>query len=91
MHVSQRFRSVTALRSVLWHELGDAVPDEGEFNVGYFKGQEYSKKRPVTCQDLDVMYSYKPCLNLWCDDSKDQEEDMDEETVPQKKPKKGSK
>jgi hypothetical protein len=40
------------------------------------------------------MYSYfegKPCLNLWCDGSRDQEEDIDEEAVPRKKPKKESK
>ena len=36
---------------------------------------------------LEAMYSYfqgKPCLNLWCDGSRDQEEDADEETVPRK-------
>ena len=71
MHnVSQRFKSVTALRSALWHEFGDAVPDEGEFNVGFFEGKQHAKKWLVTSQDLDAMYAYfegKPCLNLWCD------------------------
>ena len=44
MHnVSQKFHSVAALRSALWHEFGDAVPDEGEFNVGYFEGKQHQK------------------------------------------------
>ena len=38
MHnVSQRFKSVAALRSAMWHKFGDAVPDEGKFSVGYFE------------------------------------------------------
>ena len=38
MHnVSQRFRSVSALRSAMWHEFADAVPDEGEFNGFFFR------------------------------------------------------
>ena len=84
MHnVSQRFKSVTALRSALWHEFGDAVPDEGEFNVGFFEGKQHAKKWLVTSQDLDAMYAYfegKPCLNLWCD-GEDQEEESDEKKV----------
>ena len=95
MHnVSQKFHSVAALRSALWHEFGDAVPDEGEFNVGYFEGKQHTKKWLVTSQDLKAMYSYfqgKPCLSLWCDGSKDQQEDDHEETAPRKKTKKETK
>ena len=95
MHnVSQRFQSVAALRSALWHEFGDAVPDEGEFNVGYFEGKQHTKKWLVTGQDMEAMYSYfqgKPCLNLWCDGSRDREKDDEEETAPRKKSKKETK
>ena len=92
--VSQKFHSVAALRSALWHEFEDAVPDEGEFNVGYFEGKQHTKKWLVTSQDLKAMYSYfqgKPCLSLWCDGSKDQQEDDHEETAPRKKTKKETK
>ena len=57
-NVSKRLWSVAALRSVLWHEFGDAVPDEGEFNVGYFDGKQYTKKWLVTVQELEAPYSY---------------------------------
>ena len=51
MHnVSQRFKSLTALRSALWHEFGDAVPDEGTFNVEeYFEGKQHAKKSGPIC------------------------------------------
>lgn len=71
MHnVSQKFTSVATLRSAIWHEFGDAVPDEGKFSVGYFEGKQHTIKWLVTCQDLYIMYNYfvgKPCINLWCD------------------------
>ena len=69
----------------MWHEFGDAVPDEGEFSVGYFEGKQHTKKWLVTCQDLDTMYNYfvgKPCINLRCDGRVVEEDD--EETVAQK-------
>lgn len=94
MHnVSQRFKSVTALRSAIWHEFADAIPDEGEFNVGFFEGKQHTKKWLVTNQDLDAMYSYfigKPCVNLWCD-GKVVEEEEEEEIVPRKKQKRETK
>ena len=44
MHnVSQRFKSVGTLRSAIWHEFADAVPDQGEFNVGFFEGKQHIK------------------------------------------------
>ena len=42
--------SLTALRSALWHEFGDAVPDEGTFNVEeYFEGKQHAKKSGPIC------------------------------------------
>ena len=83
MHnVSQRFGT---LRSAIWHEFADAVPDEGEFNVGFFEGKQHIKKWLVTCQDLDAMYNHfagKSCINLWCDGKLVEE---DEEEIPRKK------
>ena len=76
----------------MWHEFGDAVPDEGEYNLGYFEGKQHTKKWLVTCQDLDIMYNYfigKPCINLWCD-GRVLEED-DEEMVARKKTKRDTK
>ena len=35
---------------------GDVVPDEGEFNLGYFEGKQHTKKWLVTSQDLEAMY-----------------------------------
>lgn len=34
--------SVAPLRSALWHEFGNAVPDEEKFNVGTFRGKQCS-------------------------------------------------
>jgi hypothetical protein len=69
-HVKQRFKTVSALCSALWHEFEGCVPDEGIFNIGYFKGKQHTKKWLVSNQDLDVMYAYfhgKSCISLWCD------------------------
>ena len=62
-----KFESVASLRSALWHEFGDTIPDEGEFNVGYFEGKQHTKKWLISSQDLDVMYAYfegKQSINL---------------------------
>ena len=32
-NITKKFESVSSLRSALWHELGDVVPDEVDFNV----------------------------------------------------------
>ena len=42
-NVAQRFKSVEAVRSAMWHEFANAVPDEGEFNVGFFEGSNIQK------------------------------------------------
>lgn len=76
-NVKQRFKTVSALRSALWHEFEDLVPDEGNFNVGYFEGRQHTKKWLVSTKDLDEMYTHfsgKSCISLWCD-GKEQEVD----------------
>ena len=57
-NITKKFESVLSLRSALWHELGDMVPDEGDFNVGYFEGRQHTKKWLATRQDVDAMYSF---------------------------------
>ena len=78
-NITKKFESVSSLRSALWHELGDVVPDEGDFNVGYFEGRQHTKKWLTTRQDLDAMYSYfqgKMCISLWCDGREATDEEM---------------
>ena len=78
-NITKKFESVSSLRSALWHELGDVVPDEGDFNVGYFEGRQHTKKWLTTRQDLDAMYSYfqgRMCINLWCDGREATDEEM---------------
>ena len=80
-NVTRRFESVTSLRSALWHELGDIIPDERDFNMGYFEGKQHSKKWLTSRQDLDAMYAHfqgKQNVNLWCDGKSMHE--SDEET-----------
>ncbi len=69
-NITHKIESVSALRSAFWHEFGDEVPEEGDFNVGFFEGKQQAKKRLVSRQDLDAMYSHflgKQCISLWCD------------------------
>ena len=69
-NVTQKFETVSALCSALWHELENEVPEEGDFNAGYFEGKHQTKKWLVLTQDLDAMYSYfggKESISLWCD------------------------
>ena len=83
MHnVSRRFLSVGALRSALWHEFGDVVPDEGEFNLGYFEGKQHTKKWLVTSQDLEAIYRENHVFIYG--EGKEQEE-SDEERITKKK------
>ena len=41
--ICHQFDSVKALRSALYHELEDEIPD-GDYNVGYFEGSQHKKK-----------------------------------------------
>jgi hypothetical protein len=63
-------------------ELGDIIPDEGDFNVGYFEGRQHTKKWLMTRQDIYVMYTHflgKTCVSVWCDGI---ETDVSDEETP---------
>ena len=38
-NITCQFQSVAALRSALYHKLEDDVPEQGDYNVGYFEGR----------------------------------------------------
>jgi hypothetical protein len=65
---------VAALRSALWHEFEELVPEEGEFSVGYFEGKHHSKKWLVSSQDLEAMYAHYDSRTVWCDGKKQEPE-----------------
>ena len=68
--VSHRFASVGSLRLALYHELEDEIPDNEEYNLGYFEGKQQKKKWLVSSSDLDAMYACfegKLQISLWCD------------------------
>ena len=80
MHnVRHKFRSVSALRSAIWHEFEELVPEEGKFSIWYFECKTHAKKWLVSDQDLEAMYTHydgKDCISLWCD-GKQQETEHD--------------
>ena len=83
LNVRRKFESLSSLRSALWHELEESIPDEGDFNIGYFEGRQHTKKWLTSKVDLDAMYTYfngKMCVNLWCDGK--EEDASDDEVVP---------
>ena len=83
LNVRRKFESLSSLRSALWHELEERIPDEGDFNIGYFEGRQHTKKWLTSKVDLDAMYTYfngKMCVNLWCDGK--EEDASDDEVVP---------
>ena len=43
--------SLSSLRSALWHELEESIPDEGDFNIGYFEERQHVMSK----LDLDAM------------------------------------
>ena len=88
-NVSHKFESVSALRSALYHEFEEVIPEEGEYNIGYFEGKQQAKKWLVCKQDLEAMYQHyfeKPCISLWCD-RREEDESSDEEKTRKKKKK----
>ena len=97
--VSHRFTSVGSLRLALYHELEDEIPDNEEYNLGYFEGKQQKKKWLVSSSDLDAMYACfegKPRISLWCDGKEPPESecgssDEDEGQPKRKKKKKSSK
>ena len=90
MHgVTHKFESVASLRSALYHEFDDAIPVEGDYNVGFFEGKQQAKKWLVSSKDLEAMYVHfqgKPCISLWCD-GKEPAAESDEEKTSNKKQK----
>ncbi len=62
-----KFESVSSLRLALYHEFDDEIPEEGDYNLGYFEGRNQAKKWLVSNQDLEAMYDHfqlKPCISL---------------------------
>lgn len=41
--ISHKFDSVRALRSTLYHEFEDDIPEDGDFSVGYFVAKQQKK------------------------------------------------
>ena len=54
----------------------DCMEDEisdGDYNAGYFEGNQHKKKWPVSDNDLEAMYTYykgKEQIKLWSDGKK---------------------
>ena len=89
--ICHKFDSVKALRSALYHELEDEIPD-GDYNVGYFEGSQHKKKWLVSPADLESMYAHfkgKKQIPLWCDGKESATDSYDKR--PQKKKQKKSK
>jgi len=57
-NVTHKFQTVSALRSALYHGLGDDIPEEGDYSMGYFEGRQHSKKWLITSRDLEAVYAY---------------------------------
>ena len=88
--ICHQFDSVKALRSALYHELEDEIPD-GDYNVGYFEGSQHKKKWLVSSADLVAMYAHfkgKKHIPLWCDGKESATDSHDDERPRKKKQKK---
>ena len=87
-NVNCQFQSVAALRSVLYHELEDDVPEQGEYNIGYFEGRQQKKKWLVTPADLEAMYSYYEekahIISLWCDGRNQSDHEVSSDDMKEK-------
>ena len=51
---STKFNSVTAIRIKLMDELVDQVPENFDFNVGYYEGKQQVKIWLVSTEDLKM-------------------------------------
>ena len=95
---SHQFSSIGALRLALYHELEDDIPDDEQYNLGYFEGKQQKKKWLVSSSDLDAMYACfegKQQISLWCDgkqppESECESSDEDGRRSKRKKKKKNS-
>ena len=91
--MNHQFESVKALRSVIYHELDEEIPD-GDYNVHYFEGSQHKKKWLVSFTDLAAMYAHLKVKNnipLWCDGKESAPDSQDDDERPQKKKQKKSK
>ncbi len=66
-----RFESVVVLRAQLFEMLGEQVPNNLTFDVGYFGGSQHSKIWLCSNSDLEAMYCNYPRgeITLWCSGS----------------------
>ena len=72
---------------MLYHELEDDVPEQGEYNIGYFEGRQQKKKWLVTLADLEAMYSYyegKAHISLWCDGRNQSDHEVSSDDMKEK-------
>ena len=72
MHnLNARFESVLVLRAQLVERLGDQIPSNLTFDVGYYEGSQHSKIWLCTKDDLEAMYCKYPKgqITLWCNSS----------------------
>ena len=70
-----KFESVVVLRAKLIEKLGEQVPHNINFDVGYFEGPQHSKLWLCSPSDLEAMYKKYPSgeITLWCDAYVDEE------------------
>ena len=48
----------------MWHKFADAMPNEGEFHMGFLRENNMADHEPgLGC----YVQLGKPCINLWCD------------------------
>ncbi len=69
-NVCHKFDSVEAVKSALYHEFEDEVPDNGDYSLGYFEGKQQKKRWLISQSDLKAMYTFyhgKAQVSLWCD------------------------
>ncbi len=65
-----------SLRIKIIEAFKDLVPENLQFNVGYFEGQQHSKIWLGTKEDFTIVYSKHPKgeITLWCDGCAEEED-----------------
>ena len=89
-NISHKFDSVEAVKSALYHELEEDIPDNGDYSLGYFEGKQQKKKWLISQSDLQAIYRGKTQISLWCDgkDLADVSSDEDQSNPPKKRKRK---
>ena len=67
---TDRFESVTEMKTNLIEEFGDQVPSQLDFSVGYYDRSQKAKTWLVIKDHLDALYKKYPNggnTALWCD------------------------